>query len=405
MVVAMLIGTAVSRADVLVSNFDASNVLRFADTESNVAYTGSGDPHVLVSSGSSGLTSATGVAQGPDGNFYVSSHDTGQILAFNGKTGASLGIFATLPNDYNPVSGMFDSTAAPAHLQFYNNTLYVSDNFGGRVVTIGLTRNGSGQLQAGAIGATAMGLFAPGGFDFAPNGDMYVSDLASGTVSKVPNGSTTPQTFVAPGTLYGPNGILYANGNVYVADLYGDQIYRFNSSGTVTASAVIPPFDSPPPGNYPSDMMLSRDGQSILLAVLGPDHNSTGSVLKFDLNLNMTGTIASALPASASIALGYQRGDFNFDGHVNAADILAMENALAGLNAFQAANHLSDSLLDALADVNNDGVINSADLQKLLLTLKTGVGSNNAVPEPSTVVLAGFALGALCYIHRRRMKT
>jgi hypothetical protein len=36
-----------------------------------------------------------GVGFGPDGNFYVASAGTGQILRYNGTTGAFLGAFVT----------------------------------------------------------------------------------------------------------------------------------------------------------------------------------------------------------------------------------------------------------------------------------------------------------------------
>lgn len=411
---ATIFTVSASLADVVVSNFDAANVVRFTESASNVSYTGSGDPHIFVPTGSGGLTSATGVAQGPDGNIYVSSHDSGQILKYNGKTGASMGVFVTLPNDYNPGDGMFDAPAAPAHLEFYNNSLYISDNFGGRVVSYPISRNNSGQLQAGAESDTAIGLFAPAGFSFAPNGDMYVSDIAAASVYKVPSGSTTPQPFIGPGaiydtngvqtgTLFGTNGVLVAGGNIYVADLYGSQVYKFNSAGAELASAFIPPYDSPM-GNFPSDMVLSRDGQSILLAVLGPDHNKTGSVLQFDLNLNQTGTMATGLPAASSIARIYERGDFNFDGVVNAADIVAMETALTNLSSFQSTNHLFDAQVSAIADVNDDGVVNNADLQSLLNLLISGSPSATSVPEPSSILLAAAAFGGLFHTYRRRLK-
>ena len=48
-------------------------------------------------------------------------------------------------------------------------------------------------------------------------------------------------------------------------------------------------------------------------------------------------------------------GDFNHDGHVNAADIPVMMAALADLNAYKSANSLSNSDLVALGDVNGDG--------------------------------------------------
>jgi hypothetical protein len=388
-----------AHADVVVSDYDGSNVLRFTDSESNVAYTGSGDPHEFVPTGSGGLNAATGVTEGPDGNVYVSSQNTGQILEYNGTTGASIGVFATLPLD----SGY---SATPAHLQFYNSSLFVSDYGGGKIESFAVTRNGMGQLQAGAETDVVTGLYVGGGFTFAPNGDMYVSDFGAGEILRIPNGSSTPSVFIPPSeTLFAPNGLLYVNNSLYVDYLYSNQIVKYDADGNLTGSASVPPNDSPPPGNYPSDMVLSRDGQSILLAVLGSSQTMPlGSVLKYDLNLDMTGTIATDLPSASSIALAYKRGDFNFDGQVDAADIQAMESALANLSGFQSANNLSDAQLDAIADVNGDGVINNADLQSLLTVLQSEGGPSMAsVPEPSAFALSSLLLVAIGFhIYRRR---
>jgi hypothetical protein len=82
-------------------------------------------------------------------------------------------------------------------------------------------------------------------------------------------------------------------------------------------------------------------------------------------------------------------GDFNRDGHVDAADIPAMEQALANVDAFEAANStLSSADLLSIEDVNRDGKFTNADLQSLLSDLESGGGSNDPVPEPASWILA-----------------
>jgi hypothetical protein len=97
-----------------------------------------------------------------------------------------------------------------------------------------------------------------------------------------------------------------------------------------------------------------------------------------------------------------KRGDFNGDGHFDASDILAMEQALANPSGFESANGVSASDYLALGDFNGDGVVNNADLQGMLTALQGGQGSLASVPEPSAFVLAGFAGLALLVYRQRR---
>jgi len=80
-------------------------------------------------------------------------------------------------------------------------------------------------------------------------------------------------------------------------------------------------------------------------------------------------------------------GDFNQDGHVNAADIPVMLSAMANPSAYEATYGLTPAQFDAIANVNGSGVINNAQVQALLTLLQSGGGSASAVPEPASGVL------------------
>jgi len=105
-------------------------------------------------------------------------------------------------------------------------------------------------------------------------------------------------------------------------------------------------------------------------------------------------------------------GDVNGDGHVNAADIVALEKALTntslyiteringtgGMTASPSGQFTaSDALFDM--DINGDGKANNADLQYLLTYLKNGNGSTSSIPEPGSFVL--LTLGGLLLAGRR----
>jgi arabinogalactan endo-1,4-beta-galactosidase len=85
------------------------------------------------------------------------------------------------------------------------------------------------------------------------------------------------------------------------------------------------------------------------------------------------------------------RGDFNGDGHFDAADIAVMEQAMANPNAFELNNSLTPVDYVDLGDFNGDGQVTNADIQAMILALTGGQGSIDSVPEPAAGSLLAFA--------------
>jgi len=121
------------------------------------------------------------------------------------------------------------------------------------------------------------------------------------------------------------------------------------------------------------------------------------------------------VPLSTAIVL--KQGDLNQDTHTNVSDVGALMATLSdvpkyanGLSTIRSNNSLvfdSADMLD-LADLSNDNLVNNLDVQSLINILANGGGSApgggslTAVPEPSSIVLAGVAVPALAYALRRR---
>jgi Dockerin type I domain len=101
------------------------------------------------------------------------------------------------------------------------------------------------------------------------------------------------------------------------------------------------------------------------------------------------------------------KGDLNFDGHVNAKDIAAMELALTNTNGYLSTDFgngtptshgVTVGNIGNYADVSGSGLFNNSDLQQLLTYLKNGNGSVSSVPEPASLVLLVLAVPAMAWI-------
>jgi hypothetical protein len=123
---------------------------------------------------------------------------------------------------------------------------------------------------------------------------------------------------------------------------------------------------------------------SVGVYLLNIDANTNAYFAFDDLSLILTNSPAPPAP-----------GDYNKDGHVNSADITALELALTNLTLYKSTYSVSDSDLASIDNIPNDSgaTLNNSKLQALENLLIAGDGTLSAVPEPGSFIL--LALGGL----------
>lgn len=164
------------------------------------------------------LSNPIGLTYGPDGNLYVASSGSNQILRYNGTTGAFMGVFVS-------------SIGTPTNLVFGpDGNLYVSSDAKQGVEKF----NGTTGADMGLF-ASGQGLTTPRGLTFGSNGNLYVSNyqqFSTGNVLQF-NGTTGAfvNTFIPTGDggLSDPSSQVFGpDGNLYVTDYFNNVVLGFN---------------------------------------------------------------------------------------------------------------------------------------------------------------------------------
>lgn len=178
---------------------------------------------------------------GPDGDLYVSSRDTNEVLRFDGTTGTFLEVFVEAE------SGPLESPSVMAFGP--DGYLYVAGNISDNVVRY----DSNGNFDSEYVSTGALGLDAPRGLVFDASGDLYVSSTpagqgASATEHRVlrfagPSSVTPGAPLPAPGQsgaifvpdssggLKNPYQLDFGpDGNLYVASASTDSVNRYDAT-------------------------------------------------------------------------------------------------------------------------------------------------------------------------------
>jgi autotransporter-associated beta strand protein len=325
--------------DLLASTYvdtKGSSVVRYNDSTQLPAPGGAATGAAAAQTGTAGLGHAAGIAVAPDGSYYVSSDQTGEVLHFSNS-----GVFEN-------VLGANDTVHAPLQvpgtLAFGpDGNLYVADLGTSAIYQFDTTsstqqfQNQPGDTLSLPSITTMYGTtqFVPAGFTFAANAshDLIVGDYQTGEVAQFNiaqydlNGSYT--TLVAPDAPGLNNPQYYpifpiallelSNGDLLIADSNPGndpadhhQILEYNPT-TQGISQVInlnAPHDVSGDPAQPSSMILDTDGS--LLVGVAPDETDDGAIERFSLQTDpisgdligtWTGTIASGIGDPSGLAL------------------------------------------------------------------------------------------------------
>jgi len=212
--------------DLYVSSYNTNEILR---------YDGRTGAFLDVFASGNGLNGPVGVTFGPDGNLYVANYNADEILRFNGDTGAPL----PAPSETGAVYVSANPTQlnGPVYLTFGNDAnLYVTGEASNNVVRF--------QGPGGASPGDSMGVFATGitgaeGLDFGPDGNLYAASWNSGLVKRFDGTTGVFIDDFATGITQAMSLVFGPDGDLYVESFIGDNVTRFDgNNGTLVSEFV-----------------------------------------------------------------------------------------------------------------------------------------------------------------------
>ena len=365
----------INGGEYLVSDRATNQILRYDSSDGS--YLGPFVNDNMATNG--GLFQPAAMTYGFDNDLFVTSIDLntgdGQVLRYDGMTGAFEGIYA-------------DNMVGPAGVHFHepsstmlvgslgtglgdSNTIYRFDADGVR----------QNEINEGPItGRTGMATQADGtllvsGFAEQPffNGAVLEYKYDSGTDSFSYEGE-----FATAMELAGANGLILSNeGDVFVASLFGQFVVKFDVENDVVVSSSLVGQAA-----YPSGLFQESNG-SLLVTSLGNNNPNDpiypelfpGSVFKFDPTTGamigegpfMVGGeefLPTAILLRPEPSVGVS-GDFDTDGQLTAADIDALSAVVR-----QGTN-------DAAFDMTGDGTVDDNDRKAWLDAIPAYPGDAN----------------------------
>ena len=208
---------------------------------------------------------------GPDGNLYVSSFDTDEILRFDGVTGEFIDVFASSGGLNGPAGMLFDDKSSSLYVSSKNsNQILRYDSRTGEFIKIFIPDDDRGVLK-------------PESIIKGPDDNIYVSSSGTNQILKYDSNSGDligPFVSDKSGGLYRPKDLNFdSSGNVCVNSMVSHEIKCYSSSDGQILSTMDILFDRGLLGKQYSD--FGPDGELYVSNTL------SSTIARYDRNTNL----------------------------------------------------------------------------------------------------------------------
>jgi len=269
----------------------------------------------FVSTASGGLDGPVGMTFGADGNLYVASYLTDEVLRYDGATGGFLDVFA----NGGGIQGPAGLTFGP------DGKLYVTDR--------GHSADHRNILRYDGATGAFIDVFATGTGNsaeqivFGPDGDLYVAEYYEDRIARF-DGDTGARLadFASGGPLAGPVGLAFGpDGRLYVSAYDANTVLRYDfATGAlldtfIPAGEIISPAhlafgpsnpgggsDNAPPVAHAGGPYTVNEGGSVLLDGTGssdPDQAASSLIYEWDLDGDGVFDVTGATPTFSAAGL------------------------------------------------------------------------------------------------------
>jgi outer membrane protein assembly factor BamB len=324
-------GTSVMGVATIVTNTTNISVADASASEGSSHFVSLGA--LVDQAGNGGLDRSTGMAFGPDGNLYVGSLNSNQVLRYDATTGAFLGAFVTSGSGglttpaveglifrpdgklyvasrdnatvlrYDAVTGAFLDAFVPANSGGLSGikgmvfgpdgNLYISSADTNQVLRYDGT---TGAFLGVFVAAGSGGLSGPRDLTFGPDGNLYASSSTTNAVLRY-DGTTGAflNTFIAAnaGGLTAPAGILFANGSVYMASQGTNQVLRYDAATGAFIEAAVAANSGGL--DRPLDLLLDTNNNLLVGSYAGILRYGPASQAAFTVSLAWANTVTTTV--------------------------------------------------------------------------------------------------------------